>query len=60
MSRTYEFDAHISVMAEGDTQAEAADRILEQCLDADIAISLHREGSLNVKKSKKHSTNRGE
>lgn len=38
---TYEFDAHIVVMAGTDSKAEAADKILEHCLDGDIAISLH-------------------
>ena len=51
MSDTYEFDAHISVMAGSDTKAQAADKILEHCLDGDIAISLHKEGSLNAKKT---------
>ena len=36
----YEFDAHITVMAGKDSKQEAADKILEHCLDADIAISL--------------------
>ena len=48
---TYGFDAHITVMADGDSKQEAADRILEHCLDADIAISLMKEGTLNSKKS---------
>jgi len=51
MNETYEFDAHISVMAGSDSKAEAADKILEHCLDGDIAISLHSEGSLNVKET---------
>ena len=51
MSDTYEFDAHISVMAGLDSKAEAADKILEHCLDAGIAISLHKEGSLNIKET---------
>lgn len=37
---TYEFDAHIVVMVDSDTKQEAADKILEHCLDGNIAISL--------------------
>ena len=43
MNDTYEFDAHISVMAESHSKDEAADKILEHCLDGDIACSLHEE-----------------
>ncbi len=43
----YEFDAHVVVEWAG-TKAYAADKILEHCMDADIAISLHEEGTLNV------------
>ena len=46
---TYDFDAMITVMANGDTKEEAADKILEHCMEADIACSLHGEGTLNVR-----------
>ena len=47
---TYEFDAMISVMAESDSKEEAADKIIGHCIDVDIAISLHEEGALNVRR----------
>ncbi len=53
MSDTYEFDAMISVMAGSGSREEAADKILEHfgwgITGADIAISLHEEGTLNVR-----------
>ncbi len=49
---TYDFDAGITVMADGRTKDKAADAILEHCLEADIAISLHEAGTLNKRKRK--------
>ena len=48
MSDIYEFDASISVMAK--SKKVAADIVLERCLEANIAISLHEEGTLNVRR----------
>lgn len=44
----YSFDAHVTIEASG-TKEDAADEILEYCMDNDIAISLHTEGSLNTR-----------
>lgn len=48
--KTYGFDAHITVMAKGQTKEEAADAILENCMDGGIAMFLAEEGSLNKSK----------
>ena len=45
---TYTFDASITVMADGLSEQQAADKILEHCMDADIAMFLVRDGSLNL------------
>jgi hypothetical protein len=44
----YNFDAGISIDFDG-TQEQAADWIIDHCTSVDIAISLHSEGTLNVK-----------
>ena len=48
----YTFDAILAIEAESAEQA--ADLILDHCMDGiDIACSLHKEGSLNVKEASK-------
>ena len=57
MSDTYEFDAMISVTAK--SKKVAADIVLERCLEANIAISLHEEGTLNVRRQSAENRDRG-
>ena len=47
---TYTFDASLTVEAE--SKEEAADKIIFHCIGrpADIAVSLHEEGTLNTKR----------
>lgn len=47
--KTFCMDAHICVEAR--TMGEALSMILDHCAEGEIAISLHKEGSLNTKKT---------